>query len=89
MTATNTNTTLIKISSLGTNKYGDKIGYFKAVAKAAQNDTIIIKGIKQLIKVTSLIDDTTGAWETYTVSGSVITCTSTTTGAKSGVVIYR
>jgi len=85
---TNVNTTLVKMPGL-TNKNGDKKGYFLAKAKAAQNDTITIKGIKQLIKVSSLTDDTTGAWETFTVSGAVITLTSATTGAKSGEVIYR
>ena len=87
---TNANTTVVKITQIGTNKYGDKKGYFKAVAKAAQNDTITIIGIKQLVKVSSLILDATGAWETHTVSGKAITCTSATGSAYiSGEIIYR
>lgn len=90
MGAVNTNTTLIKLTQIGTNKFGDKFGYFTGVAKATQNDTITIVGIKQLIKVLSLKLDATGAFETHTVSGSIITCTSATGSATvTGFVIYR
>lgn len=86
----NTNTTLIKISQIGANKYGDKIGRFKGVAKASPNDTITIIGINQLVQIVSLKLVGTGAWENHTVSGKVITCTSAT-GSETvdGVVIYR
>lgn len=90
MGAVNTNTTLIKVSSIGSNKYGDKIGRFKGVAKASQNDTITLIGIKELVQVESLKLVGTGAWENHTISGNVITCTSAT-GSETvdGVVIYR
>ena len=90
MTATNTNTTLTKITCIGSNKNGDKLGYFTGVAKAAQNDTITVVGIKQLVKVLSLYLDASGAAETFTVSSATITCTSATGSATvTGLVLYR
>jgi len=87
---TNVNTTLIKVSNIGSNKYGDKVGRFKGVTKAAQNDTITIVGINEIVQIDSLKLVSTGAWETHTVSGKIITCTSATGSATvDGVVIYR
>lgn len=89
MAVVNTNTTLVKVSGIGSNKFGDKLGYFSGIAKAGQNDTITIVGIRQLVKVFSLNIDATGASETFTVSGNTITATSATTGTVSGLVLYR
>jgi hypothetical protein len=87
---TNVNTTLIKVSNIGSNKYGDKVGRFKGVTKATQNDTITIVGINEIVQIDSLKLVATGAWETHTVSGKIITCTSATGSATvDGVVIYR
>jgi len=90
MGAVNTNTPVIKLTTIGSNKNGDKLGYFTGVAKATQNDTITIVGVNQLVKVLSLKLDATGAFETHTVSGKIITCTSATGSATvTGFVIYR
>lgn len=89
MAAANVNTTVVKIAQIGSNKNGDKKGYFKAKTKAAQNDTLTFVGIDELVLVTSIKIDATGAWETHTVSGKVVTLTSETTGTVSGEIIYR
>jgi hypothetical protein len=90
MTATNINTTVTKLTVIGSNKNGDKLGYFTGVTKTAKDDTITIKGIKQLVEVLALKVDSDGAWEDHTVSGAVITCTSAaTTDTITGFVVYR
>lgn len=90
MGASNVNTTLVKLKTIGTNKYGDKMGYFTGVAKAAQNDTITIVGINKLVQVVSLYQVAAGVWETFTVSGKKITCAHATGSTTiNGVVIYR
>ena len=85
--ATNTNVNVRKIDGPGSSKYNYKIGYIDSGAKAAQNDTWTIKNIKKLIDIFPK-DDTTGAFETHTISSNVVTLTSATTGAKSALVIY-
>ncbi|NCC99956.1 MAG: hypothetical protein EOL95_09705 [Bacteroidia bacterium] len=57
-------------------------------AKAAQNDTWTVKNITQLIDIINIKVDATGASETHTFSGKVITLTSATTGACTGYVVY-
>ena len=64
----------------GADNKGRKLKLIDSVAKAAQNDTVTVLGAKT-VQVLSCIDDTTGAFETHTVSGNVITLTSATTGA--------
>lgn len=66
---------------------GRRLGIIDSVAKAAQNDTVTITNASS-VQVVSAIDDTTGAFETHTVSGAVITMTSATTGAKTLIVWY-
>jgi len=80
----------IKLISLGTNRYSDKIGYFKGIAKAAQNDKIKIVNAKQIIAVVNLEIASTGVAEPHTFSGNEITCTSNTGSTTlNGVIIYR
>lgn len=67
---------------------GRKLGFIDSVAKAAQNDTVTITNASS-VQVLSCIDDTTGAFETHTVSGNVITLTSATTGAKTIMIYYN
>lgn len=72
----------------GADTKGRKLGLIDSVAKAAQNDTVTITNASS-VQVVSIIDDTTGAFETHTVSGNVVTMTSATTGAKTLVVLYN
>jgi len=72
----------------GADLKGRKLGLVDSVAKAAQNDTVTITNASS-VQVVSAIDDTTGAFETHTVSGNVVTMTSATTGAKTLTVLYR
>jgi len=72
----------------GADLKGRKLGLIDSVAKAAQNDTVTVLGAKS-VQVLSIIDDTTGAFETHTVSGNVVTMTSATTGAKTLQILYN
>jgi len=72
----------------GTDSKGRKLSFVNSATKAAQNDTITLNGANS-IDWAILTIDATGAAETYTPSGNVITLTSTTTGAVSGVILYR
>lgn len=64
------------------------IGYLNSATKAAQNDTVTISNAKTVEWVVITID-ATGAHENNTLATNVITCTSATTGAVSGIVCYR
>ena len=87
--ATNVNVTPEEIfPQAGSDLKGNKIGIIDSVAKAAQNDTVTILG-STVVQVLSIIDDTTGAFETHTVAANVITMTSVTTGAKTLLVRYN
>jgi len=89
MGATNTNVNAVRIyPQAGSDNNGHKLGWINSGAKAAQNDTLTLKN-GTLIQVLSILDDATGAFETHTVSGNVITMTSATTGAKSALVLYK
>jgi len=86
---TNVNVAAVEvIPQAGSNASGQKIGLVDSVAKAVQNDTVTITNASG-VQVLSIIDDTTGAFETHTVSGNVVTMTSATTGAKTLMVLYR
>ena len=85
--ATNVNVTPSEIlPQAGADSSGVKFKKIDSVAKAAQNDTVTVLGATA-VEVVSAIDDTTGAFETHTVSGNVITLTSATTGAKTLYVL--
>lgn len=69
---------------------GMKLGFITGVTKAAQNDTITLKGITTLYAVCGLANDAP-ADETfsYTAAG-VITCTSVTASTTiHGVFLYK
>jgi hypothetical protein len=87
---TNVNTEITRIyQATATDGAGTKIGYIKAVAKAAQNDTITITNANSVVAVIGLSTDAAGAAETRTFATNVITCTSATTGTISGLIIYN
>lgn len=84
----NVNVAVEDIAPLGgTNNKGYRIGYLNSATKAAQNDTVTITNAK-VVEHAAVRIDATGAAETNTVSGTVITLTSATTGAVSGFVYY-
>lgn len=86
---TNVNVNALELIPLGgTSNTGWKLALVDSVAKAAQNDTATITNADE-VQVVSCIDDTTGAFESHTVSGAVITMTSATTGAKTIVVLIK
>jgi len=72
----------------GVNSAGKKIGYIEAGAKAAQNDTWTCTNAKTISTATKITVDATGAAEPYTISGNVITLTSATATACSGLIVY-
>jgi hypothetical protein len=85
---TNVNASIQQIlPAAGAGNDGLRMGLLVSTAKAAQNDTITIKGIKG-IKDADLRIVATGATETYTISGTEITCTSATTGNVRGIIYY-
>jgi hypothetical protein len=67
---------------------GTNLIWVPSTAKAAQNDTITLVGATAVLDV-KLDIVATGAKETATFSGNVITLTSATTGNVRGIVIYR
>lgn len=72
----------------GADAKGRKIAFIDSATKAAQNDTVTVGNADEVVWA-ALTIDATGASEPYTISGNVITLTSATTGAVSGVVLYR
>lgn len=89
MAATNTNVTAEEIyPQAGADNKARKLALVDSVAKAAQNDTFTVQNASS-IQVLSIIDDATGAFETHTVSGNVVTMTSATTGAKTAQLLIR
>ena len=86
---TNVNAVVVEVRPIGgTSLGGHKIGFLDSAAKAAQNDTVTVQNAAEVIWAGISID-ATGASETNTISGNVITLTSATTGAVSGMVYYR
>lgn len=72
----------------GSNLKGWKLGWVDSGAKAAQNDTWTVGNATE-VKAAWITVDATGAAETHTLSTNVITLTSATTGACSGLVLFR
>ena len=86
---TNVNVTAEELfPQAGSNLKGWSIGRVDSGAKAAQNDTWTVKNAKEVLQAFVQID-ATGAAEGNTISGNVITLTSATTGASSGLIIFR
>ncbi len=85
----NINTTVTELSPIGgSTNAGVKIGLLETATKAAQNDTVTITNANEVVWAGVSID-ATGASETNTLATNVITLTSATTGAVSGMVIYK
>ena len=85
----NVSTTIKRIySATATDSSGTKIGFLNSATKASQNDTVTITNASEVLFAGVSID-ATGASETNTISGNVVTLTSATTGAVSGLIIYR
>ena len=86
---TNVNAAALQVlPQAGSDSSGYRLAYIDSVAKAAQNDTVTVTNASTVL-VLSAVDDTTGAFETHTVSGNVVTMTSATTGAKSLLIRYK
>jgi flavin-dependent dehydrogenase len=69
-------------------KSGLKIGFLDSAAKAAQNDTVTITNAKEVVYA-DLTIDADGTEESVTISGNTITLRDSTTGAVSGLVVYK
>ena len=86
---TNVNATVKRIyPATASDGEGIKIGFLDSAGKVAQNDTVTITNANTVIFAGVSID-ATGASETNTLATNVITCTSATTGAISGLVVYK
>lgn len=85
----NVNAVVKQLAELGgaTND-GLKLGWLDSATKGAQNDTVTITNAAE-VKWAILRIDADGTEESVTVATNVITCTDATTGAVSGLVVYR
>lgn len=72
----------------GATAAGLRIGFINSATKATQNDTLTVPNAT-VVEWAILTIDATGAAEPYTIAANVITLTSATTGAVSGIVLYR
>lgn len=86
----NVNTEVVRLyPATAVDNEGNRIGYIKGIAKAAQNDTITITNANAIVSVIGLSSDAAGAAETRTFATNVVTCTSATTGTISGMIVYK
>lgn len=74
-------------SGLTGNK-GYKFGLIESATKAAQNDTVTISNADTVVWA-GLTIDADGSEEAVTISSNVITLKDATTGAVSGLVVYK
>lgn len=85
----NVNASVTPIAPIvGASKKGYILGWLNSATKAAQNDTVTVTNAKDVDEASVLNIDATGAAETKTIAANVITLTSATTGAVSGLVVY-
>lgn len=75
-------------SATASDSAGTKIGFLDSATKAAQNDTVTITNASSVLWCILTID-ADGSEEAVTISGNTITLKDATTGAVSGLVIYR
>ena len=86
---TNTNLAATELNPVGgTTNAGFKLGFIDSGAKAAQNDTWTITNAT-VVKLAWPTLDATGAAETHTISGNIITLTGGTGTACSALVLYK
>lgn len=89
MGAATVNAEVVRIyPATAVNNSGEQMGYIASTAKVAQNDKIKITNANTIIHA-NLSIVTTGASETYTISGNEITLTSATTGHVRGFIYYK
>jgi len=89
MGATNTDLAAVELSpNGGITNAGYKLGYIDSGAKAAQNDTWTVTNADKVLLAWPTLD-ATGAAETHTISGNVITLTGATGTACSALILYR
>lgn len=67
---------------------GQKLGFLDSATKAAQNDTVTITNASEVIWAILTID-ADGSEESITISSNVITLKDASTGAVSGIVLYK
>lgn len=67
---------------------GKKMGFLESANKSAQNDTVTITNADEVVWA-KLTIDADGSEETVTLDGNVITLKDSTTGAVSGILIYK
>ena len=85
----NVTQTSLQVAPLGgATAAGLRVGFINSATKAAQNDTVTVPNAA-VIEWAILTIDATGATEPYTIAANVITLTSATTGAVSGIILYR
>ena len=85
----NVNATVSEVSPLGGSaNSGARLGFLDSATKAAQSDTVTVTNAGTVIWA-GLTVDADGSEESITVSGNVITLTDATTGAVSGLVLYK
>lgn len=85
----NVNATATEIAPLGgATNAGYKLGFIDSATKATQNDTVTVSNASNVLWAILRID-ADGTDESVTISGNVITLTDATTGAVSGIVIYK
>jgi len=86
---TNTNLKVEEIAPLGGSTLGGyKLGWFKTVAKAAQNDTFTVTNATY-VDTAFLQIIASGVAEPNTISTNVVTMTSATATAVKGLIIYK
>jgi len=86
---TNVNATVKQIAPVGgAGNDGLKLGWLDSVDKAAQNDTVTITNAR-VVEWAGLTTDADGVADPVTISGNVMTLTSATATAASGLVLYK
>lgn len=87
--ATNTNVTATLIlPQAGSNLDGWKLGWVDSGAKAAQNDTWTVKNAVE-VKWAVVTTDADGVADPVTISTNILTLTSATATAGSGLILFR
>lgn len=85
----NINTDVTEIyPQAGADLEGRKKGYLADTVKAAQDDTVTIQNVTEVIDA-DLRVIATGVSEPYTISGNVLTLTSATAGSVRGEIYYK
>ena len=67
-------------------------GYYEgciSVPKAAQDDTVTVTGVTEVIIISAYIAEANNAWEETTISGNVITLKSANTGTLIAQIMYK